>query len=269
MTPEQIAKELAQYHKPTPAIDRPLYLRMLLYGTWGVGKTILACRVGKNPLLLITEPSDDSLADHPDIAHRVTVTEYGGINHLRWIAEAFKSGYYTNDTLVVDTASELIEEQLDRIKAGYRPPKENTRPKFSGVGGLPTLEVVGTDDYRLLRDILRPTIKELCLLPINLIFTAHERAVTWSDQDKNRKDGTALPPVRPDLPSQTLSMIAKRVSVVGRMTRQGDKRELSFRTDTTKEEVKSRIRLLDNRRISDIEFLEIVTNWRQAHGRSN
>jgi hypothetical protein len=266
MNQEQIERELSKYHKPTPATDRPLYLRMLLYGTWGVGKTILSCQVGERPLLLITEPSDDSIADHPEIASRITVTEYGGVNHLKWIAEAFKSGYYTHDTLIVDTASELIEEQLDRIRDGYTPPKANTRPSFAGKGNLPTLEVVGTDDYRLLRDILRPTIKDLCLLPINLIFTAHERSITWADQDKNRRDGTPLPPVRPDLPSQTLAMIAKRVSVVGRMTRQGEKRQLSFRTDSTKEEVKSRIRLLDNRRISDTEFLEIVTKWRMTHG---
>ena len=239
---------------------------MLLYGTWGVGKTILACRVGLNPLLLATEPSDDSLRDWPELSARVSVVEYGGVNHLKLIGEAFKDGLYTNDTLIVDTASELIEEQLDALKAGWNPPKAGTRPKFeSKVGGSANnIELVGTDDYRAVRDGLRPVIKDLCMLPINLIFTAHERQATWADEAKYAKDGTELPPTRPDLPSQTLSMIAKRVSVVGRMTRQGDNRIVSFRTDNrSKEEVKSRIKDLDGKRLSDIEFLETVSKWRE------
>lgn len=239
---------------------------MLLYGSWGVGKTKLACEVGLRPMHLVTEPSDDTLRDWPDLAAKVDVVEYGGVNHLKLIAEAFEKGLYPHDTLIVDTVSELIEEQLDAIKDGWKSSKD-TRPKFAGKGGNPDLEVVGTDDYRLVRDALRPVVKRLCMLPINLIFIAHEREPTWSDDKKLKDDGVPLPPMRPDLPSQTLKMIAKRVSVVGRMTRDGDKRTLSFRTDARlKEEVKSRIKELDGRRISDDEFLTIVNAWRLVNG---
>ncbi len=264
MNKDQLEKELSKYGKPEPSADRGLYLRMLLYGTWGVGKTIVSCRVGQRPLLMVTEPSDDSLRDWPDLAKRVDVVEYGGINHLRLLTEAFKQEIYPNDTLIVDTMSELIEENLDYVKQNWKSAKD-TRPTFqSRTAGQPNLEVVGTDDYRVIRDGLRPTIKELCLLPINLIFTAHERDVTWADEQKNNRDGTPLPPFRPDLPSQTLKMVAKRVSVVGRMTRQGDKRQISFKTDVrSPEEVKSRIRQLDGRRMSDDEFISIVNQWRE------
>lgn len=235
---------------------------MLLYGTWGVGKTILACKIGQNPMHLVTEPSDDSLADWPELRKSIDVVEYGGVAHLKLIAQAFEEKLYTNDTLIVDTASELVEEHLDIFRAQYKPAKA-TRPTFQNrTAGQPAIELVGTDDYRLLRDSLRPTIKTLCMLPINVIFIAHEREPTWTDESKLKEDGTALPPMRPDLPSQTLKMIAKRVSLIGRMTRSGDRRQISFRTDSVKEEVKSRIRALDNRRMSDEEFLSVVNAWR-------
>lgn len=269
MNKQQLESALSRYHQPMSAAERPKYLRMLLYGTWGVGKTILACRLGASPLLLITEPSDDSLADWPELAQRVSVIEYGGVNHLRLIGEGLREGFYTNDTLIVDTASELIEEQLDALRVGWTPPKAGTRPLFTAKSGgtSANIELAGTDDYRAVRDGLRPVIKDLCMLPINLIFTAHEREVTWADEAKE-KQGIELPPTRPDLPSQTLKMIAKRVSVVGRMTRVGDKRTLSFRTDNrSKEEVKSRIQELDGKRLTDEEFLKIVNEWREkAHG---
>lgn len=266
MNRDQLERELAKFNKPTPAQDRRLYLRMLLYGTWGVGKSILASQIGLNPLMLITEPSDDSLADWPDISARVDVVQYGGVNHLGLIRDAFREGLYPNDTLIIDTASELIEEQLDAVKDGWSSPK-STRPTFTAkTAGGKSMEINGTDDYHLIRNILRPVIKDLCLLPINLIFIAHERSTTWADEQKLKTDGTPLPPTRPDLPSQTLTMIAKRVSVVGRMTKDGDKRQLSFASDRrSREEVKSRIRALDNRRLSDTEFLSIVNEWRNTH----
>lgn len=263
MTPEQLQRELAKYHQPIPATDRPLRLRMLVYGTWGAGKTILSLRVGERPLHLVTEPSDDSLRDWPELASRVEVVEYGGVNHLKYISEAFSQGIYTNDTLVIDTVSELIELQLGALQTNWHSPKQS-RPTFKGKSNnIPDIEIVGVDDYRAVRDALVPVINSLCKLPINLIFIAHERDVTWADEQKNNKDGTPLPPFRPDLPSQTLKMIAKRVSVVGRMTRQGDIRQLSFRTDQkSKEEVKSRIKELDGKRMSDEDFLAIVNKWR-------
>lgn len=267
MGPEQLERELAKYFKPMPATERALCLRMLLYGGWGVGKTKLACEVGQKPMHLVTEPSDDTLADWPELRSRVDVVEYGGVNHLKLIAEAFEKGLYPHDTLIVDTVSELIEEQLDAIKDGWKSAKD-TRPKFTGKGGNVDLEVVGTDDYRLVRDALRPVVKRLCMLPkTNVIFVAHEREPTWTDEANLNKDGKPLPPMRPDLPSQTLKMIAKRVSVVGRMTRVGDKRTLSFRTDDRlKEEVKSRILELDGKRMSDVDFLRIVNAWRLQSG---
>ena len=261
---EQLLKDLARYHKPTASLDRQQYVRMLLYGTWGVGKTVLACQVGLSPLLFVTEPSDDSLRDWPEIASRVTVTEYGGLNHLSLIAQAIESGDYLHDTLIVDTVSELVEAQLDDIRDRWKAPKD-TRPTYApkSLNGPPPREINGTDDYRLIRDSLRPIISKLCSLPINLILTAHEREASWADEAKLAKDGTPLPPTRPDLPSQTLKLIAKRVSLVGRMTRQGDNRLLSFRTDnTSKEEVKSRILELDGKRLTDTEFIEIVNRWR-------
>jgi hypothetical protein len=240
---------------------------MLLYGTWGVGKTILSCRIGENPYLFITEPSDDSLGDWPDLSKRVTVTEYAGLNHLAMVSRAFKQGSLPHDTLIVDTLSELIEAQLDDIRDRWKGPKQ-TRPTFEPKemgSGLPKREVNGTDDYRLVRDSLRPVINELCSLPMNVIFTAHEREPTWSDEAKLDKDGTPLPPIRPDLPGQTLKLVAKRVSLLGRMTRQGDSRIISFRTDNqSREEVKSRIRELDGQRLKDTEFLDIVNRWRNT-----
>lgn len=261
MTPEQLERELNKYHKPELSADRARYLRMLLYGTWGVGKTICACRIGERPLHLVTEPSDDSLADWPDLKQRVTVTEYGGLNHLKLICEAFEHGVYPYDHLIVDTVSELVEEYLDALKLGWKPPKD-TRPTFVGNGGNKDFTVVGTDDYRAIRDNLRPVMTRLCRLPIHLTLIAHEREPTWTDEKKLKDDGIPLPPMRPDLPKETLKLVAKRVSVVGRMTRVGDSRTLSFLTDRrSKEEVKSRIRELDGKRMPDEEFIRIVNNW--------
>lgn len=241
--------------------------RALYYGSPGVGKTVLAvqiaCELGERCLYIPTEPGDETLEDWPELLSRTSILDYSGVNMLRELATAYREGEFSDHpTLIIDTVDELAETMLDDLVAGYKPAKD-TRPKADPKpgSGLRRLEVAGTDDYRFLRDGLRPALRELCKLPVNLILLAHVREPTWADENKLKTMRTPLPALRADLPTQTYRLISKYVGLIGHMTRKGDKREVSFRTDSDKEEVKSRIRELDNRVISADDLPGIIRNW--------
>jgi hypothetical protein len=241
--------------------------RALYYGSPGTGKTVLAVRIalelGERCLYVPTEPGDETLEDWPELLERTTVMDYGGISMLGELASAYREGRFADHpTLIIDTVDELTEIMLDDLVAGYKPSKD-TRPVAEPKPGtrLRKLEVAGTDDYRFLRDGLRPAIRELCRLPVHLIFTAHVREPTWADENKKKTLGTPLPALRADLPTQTYRLVSKYVGIMGHMTRKGDKRTISFRTDSTKEEVKSRIRQLDGQVIDADELPSIIRTW--------
>jgi hypothetical protein len=235
---------------------------MVLYGGIGVGKTKLACEIGSRPLLVAAEPGDETLIDWPELHQRVTVMDYGGINTLNAIVKAVRSGELTNDTVIIDTIDELVEIMLDDLVNGYQISKETRPTAHPKPGtGLRKLEMAGTDDYRLLRDGIRPSIRNLCNLPVNVILTSHVREPSWADEDRRRREGGQLPALRPDLPDKTWKLVSKYVGLIGHMTRRGEKRQISFRTDTTKEEVKSRVRELDGRVINADELPTLLHNW--------
>lgn len=241
--------------------------RSLIYGGPGVGKTVLAVQIalqlGERCLYIPTEPGDETLEDWPELLARTSVMDYAGINMLRELATAYREGEFPDHpTLILDTIDELTETMLDDLVAGYKPAKD-TRPKAEPKPGLGLrrIEVAGTDDYRFLRDGLRPALREICSLPVNLILLAHVREPTWADEAKLKASRTPLPAKRADLPTQTYRLVSKYVGLIGYMSRMGDKREVSFRTDSTKEEVKSRIRDLDNRVINANDLPGIIRNW--------
>lgn len=249
-----------------PASRSP-HVRLLLYGATGVGKTKLACEIGDKPLLIATEPGDETLRDWPELKARTAVMDYGGINHLNALYKALASGKYDYDTVIIDTIDELVEIMLDDLVSGYDLTKSTRPVAMPRPGsGLKKIELTGTDDYRLLRDGIRPGIRNLCKLPVNVVFTSHVREPSWADEDRKRRDSTPLPPLRPDLPEKTYRLISRYVGLIGHMTRKGDKRQLSFRCDTNRIESKSRIRDLDGQIIDADSLPEIVRKWRKIDG---
>lgn len=247
--------------------SHPALLRALFYGAPGVGKTILAVQtalaLGERCLYIPTEPGDESLEDWPELRKRTTVMDYGGINHLGELYTAYQENEFPgHPTIIIDTVDELVETQLDDLVSSYTPAKKTRVIADPKPGlGLKRIEVAGNDDYRFLRDGLRPGIRNLCKLPIHLILTAHVREPSWADDEKREKKGIPLPALRPNLPGQTYKLVSKYVGLMGFMTRRGPKRTISFRTDTDKEESKSRIRALDNEVIDADKLPGIIAEW--------
>lgn len=238
------------------------YARLLLYGHPGVGKTKLACEIGSKPLLMAVEPGDETLADWPDLDARTTVMDYGGINHLNALVKAFKEGKYDFDTVIIDTIDELVSIMRHDLVTKYDLTKSTRPVAMPKAGtGLKKIETAGVDDYRLVVEGLNPSLRELFKLPINVILNAHVREPSWADEDKKKRDGTPIPPLRADLPDKTYKLISKYVGLIGYMSRKGDSRQISFRTDTNKEESKSRIRELDGKVIDADTLPEIIANW--------
>lgn len=269
---KDVRREVSDLSNHIRSASHPPIHRSLIYGAPGVGKTVLGVSIGlalgERLLYIPTEPGDESLADWPELRARTTTLEYGGINMLGELVTAYRDGEFSDHpSIMIDTFDELVEIMLDDLVTGYKPSKD-TRPVAEPRAGtgLRRIEVAGTDDYRFLRDGLRPAIRDLCRLPVNLILTSHVREPTWADENKKKMLGTPLPPMRPDLPAQTFKLISKNVGLMGHMTRRGEKRTVSFRTDTNKEEAKSRIKELDNQIINADTLPAIIKQWSMKNG---
>lgn len=258
---------MTDLHKHIRDASHPKIHRSLIYGSVGVGKTKLAVEIalalGERCLYLRTEPSEETLYDWPELDSRTTILDYGGINMLGEIYTAYQENEFPgHGTIVIDSADELVETMLDDLVAGYKPEKATRIIATPKPGtGLRKIEVAGNDDYRFLRDGLRPPLRDLCKLPVHLILTSHVREPSWADDAKKDQRGTPLPPLRANLPGQTYKLISKYVGLIGYMTRKGDQRTISFRTDSSKEEVKSRVRELDNKIIDADTLPTVLKNW--------
>ncbi len=252
--------------------DLSKYVNMFWYGEYGVGKTIGAClcakATGKRGLLVRTDTGTDSLFNHPDLLDVIDVVDYKGLSQLTAIGEAITEGITIGETdyslygaVIVDTISQVQEEYLDWILENFKfsgnfrtvaSPRSN---KIKTELKLEDEEITGLPDYHLARNKMRGPIKALVKAPCDVHFIAHLREPSMLDIQKGKLVR------RPTLTETVFKLIAREVSLMGLMEREGSKREIQFKTDK-KTVSKSRIKSLEDKTINADTLPQIIEDWR-------
>lgn len=241
------------------------YLKAVLFGRYGVGKTVTAASLGRT-MFLAADPGFVAVYNHPEMAKNIVSKQYRGYQHFNAMTIALQErvGEYGEiDTFVIDTLDEIVADVVDSIVIGFDRGKGDDRPEFvpkpGGVNArqtLPPFDVPGRTDYHAARNLLRGPLRRLMSAPVNVIILTHERDPT--EEELKKKD--TLREKRPSVTDGVYKTIANHVHCLGWFQREGDVRSLTFEQSKTLAG-KSRIASLDGKKIKAEDFPKHIARW--------
>ncbi|MFG2268119.1 AAA family ATPase [Streptomyces sp. NPDC048720] len=237
---------------------------VLIFSEAGLGKTVLACRLGKRIALITNEIAGSSaLTNHPEIEKNVRVIpvtppeSFASKGYWDWVRrmipliEEGKFCHYDGepfDTIVLDTISGMISDEIQQIvKSGVATEK-----------GKVSQEVAGRPDYLVSEQRIKPVLTDIANLErCSVVMLSHQRL------------GDKLTPganTRVDAHRAAFQEINKYVSVMAylKMTGPG-KRELQVMPTGNGVAVKSRYHFSDDF-VSDDEFVAQIEKWKNQEG---
>jgi hypothetical protein len=233
---------------------------ILIFSEAGLGKTVLACRLGRRIALITNElAGSDSLTNHPGIKENVRVIPFappdavinkGYWDWVRRIIPLIEEGKFVHydgepfDTIVLDTISGMISDELDLIvKTGAATEK-----------GKVAAEVAGRPDYLVSETRIKPLLGDIAnLTRCSVVMLSHQRL------------GDKLTPganTRADAHRAAFQEINKYVSVMAYLRMAGpNKRELKVMPSNDGIAVKSRYHF-PSEVISDDDFVAHIEKWK-------
>lgn len=250
-------------NKPIPLAEQRKYIKALIYGDWGVGKTLLAGSSGKRTLIVSSgDGGEQTLHDHPEYLRLCRYVRGNGLSHIKAIFKAIEEGhedYKDYEVVVIDTISSMCDQYLKNIVDNYTVNKDRhtAKPKKSG----PVMEAEGMGDYKFLAAHMRDLAPVSIAAPVDVIWLSHEREPSFTDEAK----GVYL--TRPKMPEKAADAIAECCHIVGCLEKKRKGREVvrTLRFEgSDRLAAKSRIKALDNQTIAVDEFWPMVEKWRNA-----
>jgi len=195
--------------KARPISDVEAYIKWLLYGSKGAGKTYLAGRAPK-PLFFDFERSTETLR-YSEETKNVPVLQAGvDFNSAQDIIDTVKAAIKSNyETLVFDTATRMQIFQMQEYMLAI----EAADVKRNGANSTRTHYIPYQGDFRYSTELLDELFMILQQAPIHVIFTAHARKVYKEKSDKSME----LTDIIPDLTPTLSGRLSGLVNVVGYM----------------------------------------------------
>jgi hypothetical protein len=237
--------------------DVPRYYKGFHYGEFGTTKTVTTGRISRAKFLVVaTDNGWTSYDNHPDLVDRFDIVQYNGLSQLTELADWSNESDFPYDLINVDTVSQIQEEYLDFLLDEISW-SQNFREKSTAKRkGAEVVEVPGRADYHVTRNKMRGPIKALIKAPVDVVFNAHLREPT----DDEKAKGILVR--RPTLTSTVYSLIAREASVMALFERTRDN-GIQIKCETDKKQVaKSRIKSLDNKTVSQDEFVRAIHEWK-------
>lgn len=185
----------------TTVEERDSYLKILVYGPPGVGKTVFAA-TSPSPLIVDIEKGAHSINNHPDIRGAAKVLPFKSIKQLEILIEAFKDDapqLAEFKTIVIDSFSELQKRDLDEVVT------EQARIDPSRNKYLPT-----GPDYNMNTEHMRQIASNLRDLDRHIIVTCAVK--------EEKDEGTGRLLVRPNLTPKLSGTLAGIFDVVAYMS---------------------------------------------------
>jgi len=183
-----------------PLTELDPFVKMLIYGDYGVGKTILACQYGDNILYIDSATGWVSCQNHKEIMDKnIERMAYKGLSQLDVLAEAVLEGHIKCDTIILDEGSSMAVKDLDVVLKARSAKDANKDP-----------DVPTRPDFFANTERVRRTISRILQLPCNVIILAHVR------EDKDDAKGIVY--TRPAFSPKTRQTIVQECHLVGYMT---------------------------------------------------
>lgn len=224
-----------------------------IFSEAGIGKTVLACKLGKRVALITNEmQGSSSLDNHPTIKENVRVIPFRNWDMLAQIIPLIEAGKFTHydgerfDLIVLDTVNGMLLEELHEIvKSGVTPQK-----------GRLTAETASQPDYLVSRDRLIPVMKAISnLTHCTVVLLSHQRLGDKLTPGANtRMEGHA----------SAFQLINKYVSVMAYLKMNGPKkRVLQVMPNGNGIAVKTRYHF-PSEFVSDDEFVAHIEKWKES-----
>lgn len=175
--------------------ETPGYVKLLLYGPPGVGKTTFVSDA-PNPLWLDFERSTETLRYLPGKGKIKKIIPRDA-NHLRQIIKELPSSDF--ETVVFDSISQFQDFQLD----------EHMRTKFKGKPNDEGRYLPRFQDFRISTELLKELFRILQAMPIHVVLIAHDRLHTESRDDGTTKSVA----IRPDMTPRVNDAITRLINI--------------------------------------------------------
>ena len=177
----------------TPVKDRTVFVKALIYGQAGAGKTRF-CADSPNPLWFDFESSTETLRHWPDYEH-LPVKKPRDVDELRKDVESAVKDT-SIDTIVIDTITTSLDYYL--------------RQRMDAVAGKRDKYSLYEADYKYATQVYTDLFGFLQDQPINVLIIGHERI--FRDTESGRVTG-----IVPDITPRLQQAVTRLVNVVGYM----------------------------------------------------
>jgi len=202
---EQVRKRIVSVREAEP------YVKLLVYGRNGAGKTRLAAS-GPAPLVVdINEKGTKSVRNYPGVKV-FHVAKWEDLTYLFWFLH---EGDHQYETVVLDTLTGLQNLCMKHVL------KEGVDRDPNRDPAMPAQR-----DWGKMSELIKPLLLNYRNLPMHVVFTAQERLV--GDDDGNQEH-------TPDLSASIRAVACGSVDIIGRIY-QAQVRQVNKRT---KKEVKA------------------------------
>ena len=224
---------------------------ILIFSEAGLGKTVLACKLGKRVCLITNEMAgSSSLINHPDIHPRVRVVPFRDWDFTCQIIPLIEDGKFVHydgepfDLIVLDTVGGMLTEEIHAIvKAGVT--TEN---------GRLSAETPSRPDYLVSEQRIIPLMSAIAnVTRCSVVLLSHQRLGDKLTPGANtRADGHAA----------AFKVINKYVSIMAYLKMDGSKkRVLQVMPNGNGVAVKTRYHF-PSEFVTDDEFVAHIEKWK-------
>lgn len=177
-----------------PVTERSRWLKAIIYGMPGVGKTTL-CASAPSPIIIDVEKGTKSLLldAHFQGVRILEPKEFKDVDSLFW---AIRNGKIECESIILDSISEFQRLHLDEILIAENKKSSARNPYLAQ-----------QQDYRLSTEMMRRHVLALRELPLHFLMTAH--AVETPD------DVTGVPSIRPSVTPKLAGTLVGMMDLIG------------------------------------------------------
>jgi len=193
-----------------PLDETAHFVKALIYGDSGVGKTVLAGTSPK-PLIIDVEGGTLSLRQFGIKADVVRVKDFSAMREIRdELQKTENQGRW--ETVIIDSLTELQRRSMEAVMKLTVAQNSKRDPDVPGIG-----------EYGKNGEVIRKVIRQFRDLPMHVIFVCLQLDMTDSD--------TGLPIARPMLQGKLASEVPQYMDMVGHLTVRQSVEEGNVRKD--------------------------------------